>query len=68
MMIQLLSSIFFFFFLCLSPNASSITKITGSEVYPGDVFYLHSRLLERVAKPSSHLGEGSMTVLPIVET
>jgi len=40
----------------------------GREAYPGDVFYLHSRLLERAAKSSSHLGEGSMTALPIVET
>ncbi|CAN6472601.1 unnamed protein product [Victoria cruziana] len=40
----------------------------GREAYPGDVFYLHSRLLERAAKPSSRLGEGSMTALPIVET
>ncbi|XBJ23240.1 hypothetical protein VPH35_001451 [Triticum aestivum] len=38
------------------------------EAYPGDVFYLHSRLLERAAKLSSLLGEGSMTALPIVET
>ncbi|KAK8538713.1 hypothetical protein V6N12_034421 [Hibiscus sabdariffa] len=40
----------------------------GPEAYPGDVFYLHSRLLERAAKSSSQLGEGSMTALPIVET
>ncbi|KAL0300481.1 UNVERIFIED_CONTAM: ATP synthase subunit alpha, chloroplastic, partial [Sesamum angustifolium] len=40
----------------------------GREAYPGDVFYLHSRLLERAAKFSSSLGEGSMTALPIVET
>ncbi|CAN6453942.1 unnamed protein product [Victoria cruziana] len=40
----------------------------GREAYPGDIFYLHSRLLERAAKPSSRLGEGSMTALPIVET
>ncbi|PHT94550.1 ATP synthase subunit alpha, chloroplastic [Capsicum annuum] len=40
----------------------------GHEAYPGDVFYLHSRLLERAAKLSSSLGEGSMTALPIVET
>ncbi|CAN6454639.1 unnamed protein product [Victoria cruziana] len=38
------------------------------EAYPGDIFYSVSRLLERAAKPSSHLGEGSMTALPIVET
>nr|YP_010981792.1 ATP synthase CF1 subunit alpha [Lygodium flexuosum]UYS92443.1 ATP synthase CF1 subunit alpha [Lygodium flexuosum] len=40
----------------------------GREAYPGDVFYLHSRLLERAAKLSVQLGEGSMTALPIVET
>lgn len=40
----------------------------GREAYPGDVFYLHSRLLERAAKLSPELGEGSMTALPIVET
>src|SRR6187200_426253 len=40
----------------------------GREAYPGDVFYLHSRLLERCAKLSDDLGHGSMTGLPIVET
>ncbi|MDO5618375.1 F0F1 ATP synthase subunit alpha [Kocuria sp.] len=40
----------------------------GREAYPGDVFYLHSRLLERCAKLSDDLGAGSMTGLPIVET
>lgn len=40
----------------------------GREAYPGDVFYLHSRLLERAAKLSDDLGAGSMTALPIVET
>lgn len=40
----------------------------GREAYPGDVFYLHSRLLERAAKLSDQLGSGSMTALPIVET
>ena len=40
----------------------------GREAYPGDVFYLHSRLLERAAKLSSTLGGGSLTALPIVET
>jgi F-type H+-transporting ATPase subunit alpha len=40
----------------------------GREAYPGDVFYLHSRLLERAAKLSAELGGGSMTALPIVET
>jgi F-type H+-transporting ATPase subunit alpha len=40
----------------------------GREAYPGDVFYLHSRLLERAAKLNDKLGSGSMTALPIVET
>ncbi|HET7475761.1 MAG TPA: F0F1 ATP synthase subunit alpha [Dermatophilaceae bacterium] len=40
----------------------------GREAYPGDVFYLHSRLLERCAKLSDELGHGSMTGLPIIET
>ncbi len=40
----------------------------GREAYPGDVFYLHSRLLERAAKMSDSLGGGSLTALPIVET
>jgi len=40
----------------------------GREAYPGDVFYLHSRLLERAAKLSDELGAGSLTALPIVET
>lgn len=40
----------------------------GREAYPGDVFYLHSRLLERSAKLSDELGGGSMTALPIIET
>src|SRR6056297_2002929 len=40
----------------------------GREAYPGDVFYLHSRLLERAAKLNEELGGGSMTALPIVET
>ena len=40
----------------------------GREAYPGDVFYLHSRLLERAAKLSDKLGGGSMTALPVIET
>ena len=40
----------------------------GREAYPGDVFYLHSRLLERAAKLSADLGGGSLTALPIIET
>ena len=40
----------------------------GREAYPGDVFYLHSRLLERASKLSDELGAGSMTALPIIET
>ena len=40
----------------------------GREAYPGDVFYLHSRLLERASKLSDALGGGSLTALPIIET
>lgn len=40
----------------------------GREAYPGDVFYLHSRLLERAAKMSEAFGGGSLTALPIIET
>ena len=40
----------------------------GREAYPGDVFYLHSRLLERAARLSDELGRGSLTALPIIET
>jgi F-type H+-transporting ATPase subunit alpha len=59
----------------LSKHASAYRQISlllrrppGREAYPGDVFYLHSRLLERAAKLSSELGGGSLTALPIVET
>ena len=45
-----------------------IRRPRGREAYPGDVFYLHSRLLERAAKLSDKLGGGSMTALPIIET
>ncbi len=40
----------------------------GREAYPGDVFYLHSRLLERASRLSDELGGGSLTALPIIET
>ena len=40
----------------------------GREAYPGDVFYLHSRLLERAAKVSEDNGDGSLTAFPVVET
>ena len=40
----------------------------GREAYPGDVFYLHSRLLERAAKMNADHGSGSLTALPIIET
>ncbi len=45
-----------------------LERSPGREAYPGDVFYLHSRLLERAAQLSDELGGGSMTALPIVET
>jgi len=45
-----------------------IRRPPGREAYPGDVFYLHSRLLERAAQMSDKLGGGSLTALPIIET
>ena len=45
-----------------------LRRSPGREAYPGDVFYLHSRLLERAAKLSNELGGGSLTALPIIET
>jgi F-type H+-transporting ATPase subunit alpha len=45
-----------------------LRRPAGREAYPGDVFYLHSRLLERSAKLSDDLGAGSLTALPIIET
>ena len=59
----------------LSKHANSYREISlllrrpaGREAYPGDVFYLHSRLLERAAKLNERLGAGSLTALPIIET
>ena len=59
----------------LSRQAAAYRQLTlllrrppGREAYPGDVFYLHSRLLERSAKVSDELGAGSLTALPIIET
>jgi F-type H+-transporting ATPase subunit alpha len=59
----------------LSKHAASYREISlllrrppGREAYPGDVFYLHSRLLERAAKLSEEKGGGSLTALPIIET
>ena len=46
----------------------TLRRPPGREAYPGDIFYLHSRLLERAAKLSDDLGAGSMTALPIIET
>src|SRR5580700_1701607 len=59
----------------LSKHAAAYREISlllrrppGREAYPGDVFYLHSRLLERAAKLNNELGAGSLTALPIIET
>ena len=59
----------------LSKHAAAYREISlllrrppGREAYPGDVFYLHSRLLERAAKLNDELGGGSLTALPIIET
>jgi F-type H+-transporting ATPase subunit alpha len=46
----------------------TLRRPPGREAYPGDVFYLHSRLLERAAKVSDELGGGSLTALPVIET
>lgn len=46
----------------------SLRRPPGREAYPGDIFYLHSRLLERAARLSDELGGGSLTALPIIET
>jgi F-type H+-transporting ATPase subunit alpha len=45
-----------------------LKRPSGREAYPGDVFYLHSRLLERSARVGEHYGNGSLTALPIIET
>ena len=45
-----------------------LKRPSGREAYPGDVFYLHSRLLERAARVGEHYGNGSLTALPIIET
>ena len=59
----------------LSKHAAAYREISlllrrppGREAYPGDVFYLHSRLLERAAKLNDEKGGGSLTALPIIET
>jgi F-type H+-transporting ATPase subunit alpha len=59
----------------LSKHAAAYREISlllrrppGREAYPGDVFYLHSRLLERAAKMSDEMGGGSLTALPVIET
>jgi len=59
----------------LSKHAAAYREISlllrrppGREAYPGDVFYLHSRLLERAAKMSDKMGKGSLTALPVIET
>jgi len=45
-----------------------LKRPSGREAYPGDVFYLHSRLLERAARVGKKYGDGSLTALPIIET
>jgi F-type H+-transporting ATPase subunit alpha len=59
----------------LSKHAAAYREISlllrrppGREAYPGDVFYLHSRLLERAAKLNKEMGEGSLTAIPVIET
>src|SRR5690349_24738264 len=48
--------------------SATLRRPPGREAYPGDVFYLHSRLLERAAKMSAARGGGSLTALPVIET
>src|SRR5664280_3168558 len=45
----------------------TLRRPPGREAYPGDIFYLHSRLLERAVKMNDDLGAGSMTALPVIE-
>src|SRR5438128_9138956 len=59
----------------LSKHAAAYRQVSlllrrppGREAFPGDIFYLHARLLERAAKLSNELGGGSLTALPVIET
>lgn len=52
----------------ISSDVSSVEETPGREAYPGDVFYLHSRLLERAAKMNDDNQGGSLTALPVIET
>ena len=52
----------------LSSGVAGAEAAVGREAYPGDVFYLHSRLLERAARVGEQFGNGSLTALPIIET
>ena len=63
------------YLLLLLPQAVAYRQMSlllrrppGREAYPGDVFYLHSRLLERAAKMNDDYGGGSLTALPVIET
>ena len=53
---------------CWSALSLLLERSPGREAYPGDVFYLHSRLLERASRLSEELGGGSLTAIPIIET
>lgn len=73
--IPLLSRPHFAYLLSLTPQAVAYRQMSlllrrppGREAYPGDVFYLHSRLLERAAKMNDDYGGGSLTALPVIET
>jgi len=54
--------------LRVPPDVAAAARPPGREAYPGDVFYLHSRLLERACKLSDERGGGSLTALPVIET
>ena len=63
-------SIYPFYFQAVAYRQMSLLlrRPPGREAYPGDVFYLHSRLLERAAKMNDDYGGGSLTALPVIET
>ena len=56
------------FLVAYRQTSLHLRRSPGFEAYPGDIFYLHSRLLERAAKTNNKYGGGSLTALPIIET
>ena len=66
--LRLLYRVFFVQAVAYRQMSLLLRRPPGREAYPGDVFYLHSRLLERAAKMNEDYGGGSLTALPIIET